>query len=85
LQARGWSYCVALFGGAGRPAILAVRGGRLLALVLATNTGKVSPDEHQWLGSIRRVPGCAGEVVTPARFAGLLRLLDRGAGRLSIG
>ena len=85
LQARGWSYCAAMFGGDGGPAILAVRGSRLLALVLVANAGKVSPAEHQWLGSIRRVPGCAGEVITPSNFAGLLRLLDRGAGRLSIG
>jgi hypothetical protein len=84
LEARRWRYTAAMFGGDGRPAILAVRGSRLLALVLVANAGKVSAAEHAWLGSIRRVPGCQGEVVTPASFATLPRLLDRGANQRTI-
>jgi hypothetical protein len=75
LERHGWLYSIGAFGGAGFPAILAVRRTRLVALLLLPTNGRVSVDEQRWLASIRRVAGCRAEVVRPENVPSVELLL----------
>lgn len=59
----------------GFPDVLAVRGGRIVALELKTERGRVTEDQREW---IRRLGECAGveaRIVRPSDWDEVLELL----------
>jgi hypothetical protein len=75
LERHGWLYSIGAFGGSGFPAVLAVKGRRLVALLLLPTNGRVTVEQQRWLASIRRVAGCRAEVVRPENVPSVQLLL----------
>jgi Holliday junction resolvase len=50
----------------GFPDLIAVKGGRMLALEIKSSTGVVTRDQRSWLTAFAAVPGVLAYVVRPA-------------------
>lgn len=61
--------------GTGFPDIIAVKDGRMLVLELKSETGKVRPEQLNWLRTMRDVPGTTVLVVRPGTWNDLRSLL----------
>jgi hypothetical protein len=73
---RSGRWCTPTQGDVGVPDITLVRDGRLLFIELKSTTGRLSPDQREWLNALGQVPGVTACVMRPADWAALVRLLQ---------
>jgi hypothetical protein len=64
-------------GRSGFPALIAVKGERLLALEVKRENGRPTPEQDTWLGALRRVPGVTAECVRPSDWGRVQTMLTR--------
>lgn len=59
----------------GFPDLMCVRDGRLLAIECKTATGKVSPEQAEWLAELALVPGVVALIARPDDWDEIEQLL----------
>jgi hypothetical protein len=72
---RSGRWCTPVQNDVGFPDIALVRDGRLLFIELKSTTGRLSPDQREWLNALGQVPGVTACVMRPSDWKELIRLL----------
>lgn len=60
----------------GFPDLVCVRNGKLLALELKTEKGKVRPGQAEWIAELAQVPGVVARIVRPKDLDDVLAMLQ---------
>lgn len=63
----------------GWPDLVCVKKGRMLALELKTDKGKVRPQQAEWIEELGKVPGVVARIVRPADIDEVLEMLQEGS------
>jgi len=63
----------------GFPDLILVRGKRLLAIELKSRSGRLRPEQRDWLDALGLVPGVTCVVARPGDWPALMELLSSGS------
>jgi len=59
----------------GWPDLVCIKDGKMLALELKTERGRVRPEQEVWIAELGQVPGVEARIVRPSEWDDLLVML----------